>query len=538
MTKAILSNKVCGFFDLVIMSSREAGNFNRNRKFGSIENCEIEGSESGFTLIEILVAFLIVVIAIIPLLALFVTGMNASRTNSFATEANSISSTNLEFDSSIPPSLIGYYTDEFSSADPFYPSAPGPAQTEFATLFGSLSFPTNISYGRTVELGTTSPGGQSQYDLIQPVKTHVIEGTTYYTYTFVTGVDSNSLAADTSTPISCAYRDITVSTYWNQWTQVETQSTEVYGAGSGITGQCTPPGGSTTPNAPTMVSATASTTSPSVDVTWQGADPNAGSYVVEWSTDSNFTTDVQTSPVLSPGLPAINPTNCVITSTNPCNFTYTISPLSYNSTYFVEIWSYSLDGTSASISSQINTLYPPSTLGGVTTIVAPDSLTSCYVSSIFASAIVPGSTTTPSGSPVPASNGELTGKLYLSPSGASSEDIYVGANISNSCQSSIGSQMYAGIQPYNSTSSTGGLQVPLNNHFSPGNSSNTSGVMYDIIPLSTSASAYAKAELYLITLDNGTGYDTPPAGLSLITTTFLICPYIPISDRAEATNKC
>ncbi|NNN20482.1 MAG: hypothetical protein HKL80_00575 [Acidimicrobiales bacterium] len=521
------------------MSSRESGVFNRNRNFGCGETARFESSESGFTLIEIMVAFLIIIIAIIPLLALFVSGMNASRTNSYATEANSISSTNLEFDSAIPPSLIGYYADEFSSADPFYPTSPGPAQTEFATLFGSLSFPTNISYGRTVELSATSPGGQSQYDLIQPVKTNLVEGTTYYTYTFVTGVDTNSLEAGSSTPISCAYRNITVSTYWNQWTQVETQSTEVYSAGSGITGQCTPSGGSTTPSAPT-VWATAATNSPAINVSWVGSDPNVGTFVVEWSTDSNFTTDVQTSPVLSPGLPAINPTNCVITSTTPCRFNYTISPLSYNSTYFVEIWSYSLDGTSASISSQIDTAYSPvSTSGGATTMDTPSTLSSCYVSSIFATAIVPGSVTTPaSGTPVPASNGELTGKLYLTPSGSSAEDIYVGANITNGCQSSIGPQMFAGLEPYNTSSSSGGLQLSLNNYFSPGNSSNTSGVMYNIIPLSTSASSYAKAELYLITLDNGTGFTTPPPGLSLVTTTFLICPYIPIPDRAEATNKC
>lgn len=512
--------------------------------------------DSGFTLIEILVALLLIMITLVPLLMLFVSAGNVSRINAKYLEATILSTGTLEFVQSLPPSSVGYYEDEFSTTNSNYPPNSTNVPSEWSVfngLFGTVGYgtlPASFASGEPVYLAQYSPGNtittssataatNIAADLVQPVIKSTVANTNYYIYTVVTW--HNTTSAITSSTSDCAYAEIDVHTYWDNFKNSLIESNFAYGIGSGVNSnstlspgqQCSSSAGSlssTAPNSPTAVTASLvspPTNPPSVTVAWTETSANTapvGYYVIEWSNSSTMTTssqpaDPETSAPEPPGSPNINPTTVSsTTTTTTTNYSYQINGLSYNTTYYVTIWAFSQDGTQVTQSS--TTVYlPGSTTTGVTTQALPSTVTACTFSSIL-------------GTFLPTSTGSLTGltpvqtgKTYLSSTGHPQENLSLEANYSNDCSTATYS---IEIGTYSQGSFTNILDVPL------GNVTTTGGTMYYSINLITSNVPVGN---YLLQLNQGTGSSAVPVA-NVPESTILICPYVNPGQRSTEQNKC
>ncbi len=507
-----------------------------------------DGKDGGFSLIEIVVAFMIVAIALVPLIQLFLSGMGATRINSHMVEATSFTSDQIEFNSSLPNNSVGYFEDEFSSSNPLYPTS-GAEKTAFDKLFGTsylagTTFPATIpSQGLTVDLGALSPQSPPtpSTDLIEPVVIKKAEGETFYIFTLVSW-ESTVTPADTSS--DCSYKEITVVTFWNNWTQHETQSTQEYPTGAGVnTDSSLAPGttcngsallSSTSPAVPTAVTVSSMATNPNgMQVAWtetqSSGDGPVGYFVVEWSVDPNFVTDQETSAI---EIPSSTDINQVVVSSSTSTYTYYINDLAPDSTYYVRVFAYSQDGSNLVISNPASTIYPGGAGNGFSTPASPPD-TSCIVEDLFATAIPPVGVSPTANTPV------ISSKLYLTPTGSSPEDVYFGINTANSCNTTVAGGFSVGLGYYSTTSPFSPIDVfPLNTGFAPAGGTSSSGVIYLRLQLASTASTYAKAGYYELVLDQGTGISAPAYGNPQPTSTFLICPYVPPAQRTQVENKC
>jgi prepilin-type N-terminal cleavage/methylation domain-containing protein len=520
-------------------------------------------SESGFTLIELLVALLVISIALVPFIAFMITGFNATNANDYRVEALNVMSTILETDTAIPYGSLGYYEDEFSTADSNYPSSTSPAGQIFNNLFGTdylpgTTYPYETPAGyQTVDLGVAScqpsPCSTASSDLVQPYKVVSVGNLNVHIYQIVTWRADMTIQSGSN---SCAYIDVEVYVYWSNFTQVAHRQTFVYPGGNNPNSNANPPptstcsaaasAASTPPPAPTSVTVSntpGAAADTSLNVTWQqlltSAQSPPGYYVIEWSTDPNFdstgTTSAQTSPIEQLTATDINQQACASIPAGDAscyNYSYQIQGLAPSTTYYVEIWAYSQDGVGLTNSGPTNTIYitsggPVVGSGGIQTAPQPPppppaTSNPCLLSSLFTYTYPP-SPGTPSGA-----TPDLSYKFYLSQSGASQVSLLLGVNTANYC-SSVLQGAYIGIGYYSSTGILSpGLWAPISLL-----SSGVYGFVINSTQLTSVSTGYYEIGLYD---SNKNPLPAPPA--PQLVSYLLLCPYIAIPERAQVSNKC
>ncbi len=536
---------------------------------GSPDCLKVDSTESGFTMIELIVAVLIITITLIPFTYFFVAGIQVTALSSRVVEANSLSTSVLEFTGSLPEPAIGYYDDQFSASNPYYPGSTA-APSAYSSIIGSSAysdefnsiFGTNYNSaapagdnvpintpntGQIVILGTISPTSVSD-DLIKPVQVVTKGNYNFVIYTVVSWAKTASPASSNpSQSQECAYPQIDVYVYWNNfknYTHNETlDSTPGQQPNTAATSaSCTGSGtlDSSPPDSPTSVSVSlpeVPTNPPSVNITWTEQNQSStvspvGYYVIAWSPDSTFDTSVVTSPIeiASDTNKEINPSPNAASGTT--TFTYQASQLAYDSNYYFKLYAYSQDGSVAVSPSSIS--YPG--MGSyITTNSQPATEVGCNFSNIFGTFVPPSSGTVSGTTPM------IVSKTYLNPNGTFADNLILGGTSSDGCNANQYSiSIYAGdnvgVNPL--------VNVPLSNFYNANPlASNVNGVEYQTLALSSTSNSIV-AGVYTIQLENNSGastttyYADPPTDSITLTGSLLVCPYVSFNNRVQASNKC
>lgn len=505
--------------------------------------------QEGFTMIELMVALLIIMIALVPFVALMISGITITQANANRIEALNVITSTLESTTAIPYDLVGYYEDEFSTSNPYYPATNSVAMSYFNQVFGTnylpgTTYPYTVPSGQqTVDLGTTACTSNCSSvtpasDLIQPYRVYKVGNLKVHVFTVVTW--QNTVPINDNSQGSCAYIAVTVIGYWSNWTNNASKSTFVDPGGNNPnsfsgSGSCSSAAtlASTPPPAPLNVTASqnpnqteASTT---MVVSWQeivnSTQSPPGYFVIQYSVDPTFTTSSETTPILPVDSPTINGQVCPNTPSGQlcANYQYTITNLAPGETYYVEMWTYSQNGVGLTGPTQANyvTLFPtpqpPASSGGVQTLPGPPG---CNLASVFTFSY-PASGSPTSGSP------DMSYKFYLNQNGTSSVNLQLGVNTSNDC-STILQNASIGAGGY---SPTGTLKpvayFPL--------SFVNNGIYAFTIPASSVVSI--ETGYYELGLFDSNHNPLPSANNQLITY-LLICPYTPPAERSQVSNKC
>ncbi len=542
----------------------------RMKSFKIAGGNRIDDSSAGFTLIELIVAVFIIMLTMVPFIYFFVAGVQVAALSSRVVEANSLASSTMEFAGSLPEPTIGYYDDEFSTSNQYYPGSTVPPSqfakiissaqyaSEFNSIFGTNytggtpsgdNVPVNTpNTGQTVILGAVSPTSISS-DLIQPVQM-VSKGNYFFViYTVVSWAQTASptISSEPNQSQQCAYPEINVYVYWNSFhdhTHLETldstpgQQPNNSADSSSCTGSGTLNSSPPPPPTSVTVSTPAVTTNPaSVNISWSEQNqsstvPPVGYYLIAWSPDSSFATGVVTSPieVASDSNTSINPVPN--SSAGVTNYSYTASGLAYNSNYYFQIYAYSQDG---SVAVSPTTVGYPGSGTYVTTNSQPATVLGCNFSNIF------GTFMPPTGDSVNGTTPIITAKTYLNPNGSFADNLEVGTTASGGCNSNQYSiSIFSGSTP----GATPIINVPLSN-FDNSNSLVTpsNGVIYQSLALSSATNSIV-AGVYSIQLENGSGssatvyYADSPIDTITLTSSLLVCPYVSFNNRVQANNKC
>jgi len=496
-------------------------------------------------MIELVVAMLIIMLALVPFVALMVSGINITQANGARVEALNVITSTLESATAIPYNLVGYYEDEFSSSDPNYPAPNSVAAQYFNQVFGrnylpGTTYPYTVPSGQqTVDLGPTSctsgctnvgPGS----DLIQPYKVYNVGNLRVHVFTVVTW--QNTVPLNDDSQGGCAYVAVTVIGYWSNWTNNASKSTFIDPGGNSPnnfsgTGSCSSAAvlASTPPPAPQNVVASQNPNpqeaSSTIVVSWQEVVTNnqspPGYFVIEYSVDPSFTTSAETTPILQADSPAIQGQGCPNTpSGETCiNYSYTITGLAPGETYYVQMWTYSQNGVG--LTGPTTALYQtgsgsPQSNTGIPTAPNPNP---CNLASLF-------SFSSPaSGSPT-SSAPDLSYKFYLNQNGSSSVQVQLGVNTSNNCSTLLnGASIGAG--PY---SPTGTLSPSI---YFPLSYVNNGIYAYTI---SSSAIVSVATGYYELGLFDSNHNPLPSTGQLI--SYLLICPYTPVAERSQVSNRC
>jgi type II secretory pathway pseudopilin PulG len=541
-------------------------------------------ASEGLTLIELLVAIFLIAIVLVPFVALMSVSLDAARANADRVQAVNAAYTVLESATAIPYTALGYYEDEFSSANSNYPctAAGSMACTVFNQIFGTdylpgTTFPFTVPSGaQTVDLGSASckptPCTSASQDLIQPYLRQKVGNLDVSLYTVVTWIDTNLISPSTASSIpttsvsgSCAYKQVTVWVYWRNFTNKSSISTTVDPGGNPpntaageeeASCSSTVTGASSPPSAPTNVvfatnpdPAQAGTT---LVVSWQEVVPSGafppGYFVVQFTSDPSFPSWTQssnslawsaTSPILQATSASLSP-SCSPGSggSQVCSYTFQLSGLAPGLTYYGQVWAYSLNGVGMTPSGPTNTVYcnagPPSPppwsslppgctqgVGGVTTSPLAQG-SPCYYAALTTYFF-------PATPPPTSGNPDLSGKLYLTQSGASQENLQFIFMTDSQCSASISPAVgvgfyrpdgtltpfaYANLSPLAATAHVWAVTIPA---------SNIQGQL---------PSGYYVVGLY------DTAHNPLPSASGQLRTFLLVCPYAPPQDRTQATNQC
>jgi prepilin-type N-terminal cleavage/methylation domain-containing protein len=375
---------------------------------------------SGFTLLELLIAMSLIIIAVIPLTNVIWSGLRTSATSSHRTDAFAIAARETESLHADPYALVGFYSDQVAI----------PWRSNPTVLIGSCS---------TSCLQPFAP-------LILQAATAAIAGVTYSIARYVYWAEAQGVNnGSTSTTFAQAYKATTITVSWIDVTGHHSlqQDSIVYPGGLGL---YSGPGGSSAPTtsttapplAPGPPSITVADVQPPSPQDQQEIDlsivaPTGGgavaAYFVQWSTDLIFP-----APAQSPQLP-------------PTSTSYAVQGLATGTTYFLRIFAGNATGQSAyssvvsastapavavtTTTAPLVTL-PPVTIPPLT--LPPVTLPPVTLPPVTTTTVPPTTTTT-----VPCTLGAFTittsttGKTYLNKSGTMSENVILNLTVNAPC---------------------------------------------------------------------------------------------------------
>jgi Tfp pilus assembly protein PilV len=374
---------------------------------GDTAGLERHGGESGFTIIELLVSLLVMVVAVVPMTSVLWNGLRTSASAAHRADAFSVASREIEALHAVPYNLLGFYGDQVA---PQWKSTTtvvlGACSTTCATPFAPLILPT----------GTSTPAPNT--------------GVTYHIARYIYWADAQGPnVALVSTTFLQAYRAATIVVTWsdNTGSHVLEQDSIIYPGGQGpyagpggatSTTTTTSPG--TAPGAPTLSLATSQPAYPQnqqeIDVVIAAATGGgtAAYYEVQWSTDPTFS-----APAQSPQLPA--------TST-----AYNILNLAAGTAYNIRIFAgnsvgqspYSAVVTASTASMQATTTTAtPTTLPLITILPTTTTTTVAPTTTTTQPCLLGGFTITTA----------TAGKTYLTNKSVMSENLALNLNISTTC---------------------------------------------------------------------------------------------------------
>ncbi len=353
-------------------------------------------SETGFTIIELLVAVSLIVVVMVPITSVFWTGLKTSAASSHRTDAFAIATRESEALHALPYKLAGFYSDQAAPAWKTNTTVVlGTCSTTCTTPFAPLILPA----------GTTTP---------TPGHT----GVTYTIARYIYWTDSQGVNnALTSTTFPQAYKGTTVTVTWTDpaGTHAVQQDSIIYPGGQGV--YAGPGGGAstTTTSAPVAAPGTpilvVALTQPSalpplylntseIDLTITA--PQLGGpvayYTVQWSTDPLFP-----APASSPQLPA--------SSTS-----YAAQNLAPNTTWYFRAFAGNSAGQSAY---SLPAIGVTATLPVLTTTTVPGTTTTTAVPTCLLGGF---SVTT-----------SLSGKTYLDKQGNMTENVGLSLSVNGLC---------------------------------------------------------------------------------------------------------
>lgn len=313
-------------------------------------------SESGFTIIELVVSLAILAIIVAPMASVFWAAIRTAGSAAHRTDGSSIASREIEGMRAVPYAQVGFYADQ-----------PG-----FASTFEGFT---------TVSLGPSSPATGALIPQMQPLTPDPSAATTFapdpnpanaspimqggVKFTVTRNIVWTD-AKDASTTFTGAYKRLTVVVTWTDGAGAHTvrQDSLLYPGGQGQ--YAGPMGGATTttsttaaPGAPdkpvlapiTPLASPADQTQAALAWTQPGGTA-ATSYTIEYSTD--------------PGFPPGN--FAVVANLAPSVTSYTVTSLTPNTLYYFEILAYAGTANSTSNVQSVQTAPLPApvcTLGGL-----------------------------------------------------------------------------------------------------------------------------------------------------------------------------
>ncbi len=336
----------------------------------------------------------------------------------------------------------------------------------------------------TVTIASSTPAGYTPP--IVPVRSETVGPITYTVTTAIVWAGASSATSDTSVPYADAYKEAFVTASWTESgsTQSVTEKTLVY---SGALGPYSGPeggSGSTTGTSGTLgspeLAAASVPAAPAgeseVYLSWSMPPGTAAGYfVVEWSTNAAMASgSLQASPHEASS----------VTS-------YDVAGLSAGTTYFFEVVAYQ-GGTGQSLASnQVNATTDSS------------SSSTCTLGAFTVMGQTSGN----------------TGKTYLNSDGTMSENLSLVLDTSGSCSGPFS----VAASPQGSTTPDPGSPYAL----PIANSGQWSGAVD-----SAGQAGWALGE-HSFTVDLSGLPVSPP-----VAQTFLVCSYLPASERSSSQNQC
>lgn len=295
-----------------------------------------DASEQGISLVEVMVAMLLLSMAAISLGGLFITSIGTASYSNQRSQATTLASSELASVQSIPYAQVGFYSDQLGY------SATGTDGLTTVTL-GSCS---------TTLCSSTPPT-----PLLTPVSTISENGVTFTLDTSIVWANAYVPGSSTSTTVSDsqAYKLVTVQIQWSApgGTQSESNSTIVYPGGLG---PYTGPGSSTSttttssdaPASPdvtaTVPSAPGTTPDPGqteVNLSWTISGATPDHYIIEWATSASYLPPPNGS---GSGTPATAGSVQSSGSQPGTALSYQVQGLTPGTTYWFEVIPYSSTG--------------------------------------------------------------------------------------------------------------------------------------------------------------------------------------------------
>jgi len=366
-----------------------------------------KGGQEGFTLLEMMVAVLILAIVFTAFASVLTSGLRTADASTHRTEGFTIATREIEGMHAVPYNELGFYSDQ----------GPSSWETDTTVILGSCSTACGIT------------------PLVEPTGTDTEAGITYsidrYVYWLgATAVSPPAASSPSTTTDTQAYKGVTVTVTWTDRVGTHTveQDSIIYpgglgtyaGAGSGTTTTSTTvsvaPGAPGTPTLwPTQPAPSPSSDGQEIDVSvppaTSGGTPQ--SYYLQYSTDPTFTTGIgQVDYPITP------------------NTQVQVQGLAASTTYYFRAYATNAAGTSPYSGS----------LSATTPAPATTTTTSASTSTTVAGSTTTSTTTTT----LPCSVGSFTistktsGKTYLAnKTGAMTENIGLSVNVTGSCSASI-----------------------------------------------------------------------------------------------------
>lgn len=341
--------------------------------------------ERGFTLVEMMVAVLVMAVAFTPLAAVFWSGLRTADIAAKRTSGFSIATKEIESLHAVPYSDLGFY----------YTQSPASWKNYTTVLTcSSGTCPSNPPVQPTTTVPATSQTGFISYTIAR-----------YIYWLGATAVTPPGGESPTTTTDTSAYKGVTVVVTWSDQTGSHTveQDSIIYPGGLGVygtpTSPNTPPGASTPPGAPGAVSlwptqpaASTSTDGQEIDlsVTASTTGGTASAYYVQYSTDPTFTSGYGQVDV------PLGPDSMV-----------PVQGLAASTTYYFRAYATNAAGASG---------YSPTLTA--TTPAATTTASSCTLGSFTIDT-------------------QRSGKTYLDSSGAMTENVGLSLNVTGSCTATI-----------------------------------------------------------------------------------------------------
>jgi type II secretory pathway pseudopilin PulG len=289
------------------------------------------GSESGFTIVELVVALGLLAIVAAPLAGVFWSAIRTASVSNHRTDGSAIASREIEGMRAVPYGQVGFYNDQ-------------PGAVVSPSTFDGLT---------PVSLGTTSPASGNSVPQMQPKTPDPSAGAGYAPDSnpanaspVVQGAIKYSIlryvmwanASDPSSTFTKAYKRLTVIVSWSDAAGAHTvrQDSILYPGGQGQ--YLGPMGGTTTttttaavtqPNAPVLapivpLASPADQTQVALSWSQPGGGAQVTTYSIKYSTNVNFPAGQFT----------------VIANLAPSILNYTVTGLAPSTTYYFQIVAY------------------------------------------------------------------------------------------------------------------------------------------------------------------------------------------------------